>query len=78
MARQRKFIKGPPFRDVHALIERILDRDYVIWRDKPMHPGWMHSQQLGTLVSIVRRGDVYVAMPNPDYKPPKPKGEACT
>jgi hypothetical protein len=48
--------------DVCGTVSLILAGRYVMFRNKPMHPGWMRSQQIRTLDAICRGGSVKEAL----------------
>lgn len=64
---KRLYQKGERFPDILAVIEAIRSGKYTYWHDKPMHPGWMWSQHLGTLIGAAGRGELYQAIPTPEY-----------
>ena len=64
MPRVRKFRKGAEIRDPIVVVSTILSGNYIFWRDKPMHPGWMSSLRLVTIAQAARHGLLYEAIEN--------------
>lgn len=60
-----KLIQGAAFDSVGELAQWIADGNWTYIGRKPMHHGWMRSQQLGTLVASLH--NACRALPNPDY-----------
>lgn len=70
MARVRKYLKGAPM-SLNAVITAVLDRRYVFFNDKPMHPGWVGSWSLHLLNILSNQGQLYRANLNPAWVAPK-------
>ena len=65
--RQKKYIKGQPL-TVFWLAKAVNENKYVMMRDKPQHAGWIRSMQFGTLLAYLKRGSLFEAILNPDYR----------
>ena len=65
--RQRKFIKGRRLTFIEAMYA-VDCSEYVFDGDKPQHPGWIISWPLRVLRDRCRRGWIYEAIRNPEYK----------
>jgi hypothetical protein len=64
--RQRKYVKGAPL-TIDEAVQHILAGRYVFERNKPQHPGWAMSWSLGLLRGFCAGGNIFEAIPNPEY-----------
>ena len=64
MPQKKKFKKGDRFRSFNAFIKWIRDDKYVMWHDKPIHPGWAKSWQIMMAFNVVASGTVRKAKEN--------------
>ena len=62
--RKKKFTRGNPILSVSYAVELIVSGNYVFFREKPMHPGWMAGMPLRTIMNLVQRGLIYQALRN--------------
>jgi hypothetical protein len=53
MARQKKYRMGAPYTSVGSLIYDLRRGRWVYWRDKVMHPGWIRSMTLQTIMGAI-------------------------
>lgn len=74
MAYVRKYLKGRRALSVMEAVREIMEGRYLIWRDKPMHPGWMGSLPVNVLIQSCRHGVVFFAQINPEWHP---KASVC-
>lgn len=61
MSYKRKYKPGAVL-GLLSTVGAILAGRYVFWNDKPMHPRWMRSQHLGTLLEATARRTIREAI----------------
>lgn len=67
MSRHRKYMKGKCLTTQEAVCA-VLNGEYLIVHDRPMHPSWAISQQLATLNNSCRRNCVYESLITPEWQ----------
>ena len=68
MARINKYRKGKVITSMQQL-SCILERnEYIFWKDRPVHPGWIGSMTWRTLASLVKGKYFYYAVINNQWK----------
>lgn len=55
---KKKFKIGERFSSFNAFIEWINNNKYVMWHDRPVHPGWAKSWQIQMAFNAVESGTI--------------------
>lgn len=53
---KNKFKKGRKIRTLGVLVAHLRRGGWVYWNHKPLHPGWMISMSLQTILAAILRG----------------------
>ncbi|MCA3247380.1 MAG: hypothetical protein ING29_12985 [Azospirillum sp.] len=61
MSRPRKYRKGRAILNLRALVSEFEHGRYVIFRDKPLHPGWWGSWQMHYARTQIARRHLFYA-----------------
>jgi hypothetical protein len=64
----RKFVPGRAVTSIDELVTLCGDGTwFYAWADRPIHPGWIMSQHLTEIASLIRRGSLRVAEITPEW-----------
>lgn len=67
MGRPRKYLKGPRLM-LQGVLSRILEGEYIMFNDKPIHPGWARGWSISTIQSLCAAQQLFAAYRNPAHK----------
>lgn len=64
----RKWVKGPPVRDVAIAVKLIEFGDHIFHGHKCQNASWARSWQIAMLINAVRRGRIFYAIPTEENR----------
>ena len=63
-ARPRMYRKGAPIKTLDDVAKAIAQRQYLILRDRSMHPSWFNNMGIGPVLRFINNGKLFWAVRN--------------